>query len=84
MSSVVDHLSSSALAILAGRRREDDEEDGVRDRRERVCRLGAHQDVAGEGLRREDDGQEPRYLIRSLLASSINQYIQIRFPKVIK
>ena len=39
-------------------RRQD--EDGVRDRRERVHRFGAHQDAAGEGLRREDDGQEPR------------------------
>ena len=40
--------------------RRQDEEDGVRDGRERVHRLGADQDAAGEGLRREDDGQEPR------------------------
>jgi hypothetical protein len=37
------------------------EEDGVRDRRERLHRLGARQDAAGEGLRRQDDGQEPRF-----------------------
>jgi len=41
-----------------GRRQEDD---GVRDRRERVHCLCTHQDVAGEGIRRQDDGQEPRF-----------------------
>jgi hypothetical protein len=36
------------------------EEDGVRHRRERVHRVGAREDAAGEGIRREDDRQKPR------------------------
>jgi len=51
-------LSGPSLTGDVGRRQADD---GVRDRRERVHRLRPHQDAAAQGLRREDDGQEPRF-----------------------
>ena len=53
-----------------GGRRWDEDEDGVRHRRERVHRLGARQDAAAEGIRCEDDRQESRF-DRPLLISSM-------------
>ena len=57
MSPLLPLLRRPELSNVAPRH----EEDGVRDRRERVHRLGSRQDAAGEGLRRQDDGQEPRF-----------------------
>ena len=37
------------------------QEGGLRHRRQRVHRLRARQDAVGEGVCREDDGQEPRF-----------------------
>lgn len=61
------------------RRQED--EDGVRDRRKRVYRLGAHQGAAGEGLRRQDDGQEPWF--GSLNFPSFSWTEDIPFPSLL-
>ena len=53
-------------------------EDGVRDWRERLHRLGAHQDAAGAGIRREDDGQEPRFGSPFVLGSVFHGLIQLQ------
>ena len=48
---------------VGSRRWDEEEEDGVRHRRQRVHRVGAGQDAAGEGIRREDDGQKTQYVL---------------------